>query len=248
MTFETYPESASEVPHFSLRNWSALTDEQLILAHRSKATNPEIGDPLSELFCRYQPHIARWCIRFTQDRESALDLAQEILFRAYRSLHTFRGDARFSTWLYVIARNQCSSALQKRAFQPAYVDSSAAESIPDTLTADVQDVLESEQLRSKVRQVVMGALNRTEARVMMMHYGEDVSLSDITRDLGLSNKSGAKAYIVSARRKLNSLVRQTGTSKSFATFTLGHDRRLVKNLSKDCKSRNSQRRKAPLSE
>lgn len=244
MTFETYQESAPEIPRYSMRNWSALTDEQLILAHRSQATLPGGSDPLSELFCRYQPHIARWCIRFTQDRESALDLAQEILFRAYRSLHTFRGDARFSTWLYVIARNQCSSALQKRAFQPAYVDSSAAESIPDTLTADVQDVLESEQLRSRVWRIVMGALNRTEARVMMMHYGEDVPLSDITRDLGLRNKSGAKAYIVSARRKLNSIVRQTGTSKGFASSTLGHERRLVKNLSKDCKSRTAPRRKA----
>lgn len=208
-----------------MRNWSALTDEQLISAHRSESGIPGGGDALSELFYRYQPHIARWCIRFTQDRESALDLAQEILFRAYRSLHTFRGDARFSTWLYVIARNQCSSALQKRAYQPAYVDSSAAESLPDTLSADVQDVLESEQLRLRVWRIVMGALSRTEARVMMMHYGEDVSLSDITRDLGLRNKSGAKAYIVSARRKLNSIVRQTGTSLGFASSALGHERR-----------------------
>jgi RNA polymerase sigma-70 factor (ECF subfamily) len=235
MTFETSQESLPE----PARNWSTLTDEQLISAHRSETRIPGGGDALSELFCRYQPHIARWCIRFTQDRDSALDLAQEILFRAYRSLHTFRGEARFSTWLYVIARNQCSSALQKRAYQPAYVDSSAAESLPDTLTADVQDVLESEQLRSRVWQIVMGALSGTEARVMMMHYGEDVPLSDITRDLGLSNKSGAKAYIVSARRKLNSIVRQTGTSSGFASSSFGHERRFVNTLSNNCKFRNS---------
>jgi RNA polymerase sigma-70 factor (ECF subfamily) len=206
-----------------VNDWSTMTDEQLIVAHRSRA-NEDGSGALSELFRRYQPHLARWCVRFTQDRESALDLAQEILFRAYRSLHTFRGDARFSTWLYVIARNQCSSALQRRAFQPAYIDSAMAEGLPDTGSFDVHNALESEQLRARVRRVVMGQLSRVEARVMMLHYGEDVPLSDITRALGLRNKSGAKAYIVSARRKLSTLVRQSRTSRAFASAAFAHER------------------------
>jgi RNA polymerase sigma-70 factor (ECF subfamily) len=225
MNLNTSRGSVAAASLTSASDWSLLTDEELIEAHRSGASPNH--DALSELFRRYQPHLARWCVRFTQDRESALDLSQEILFRAYRSLHTFRGDARFSTWLYVIARNQCSSALQKRAFQPSYVDPSVAESLADTVTADVQKVLESEQLRSRVLRVVLGALSGTEARVMMLHYGEDVPLSDITRTLGLRNKSGAKAYIVSARRKLSSLVRQNRTSRGFATSSFGHERRFV---------------------
>ena len=48
----------------------------------------------------------------------------------------------------------------------------------------------------------MQTLTTTEARVMMLHYGFDVPLANITKSLELHNKSGAKAYIVSARRKL----------------------------------------------
>jgi hypothetical protein len=45
-------------------------------------------------------------------------------------------------------------------------------------------------------------LDKTEARVMMLHYGQEMPLNAVSRMLGLTNKSGAKAYIVSARRKL----------------------------------------------
>lgn len=211
MGFEASPAGRSGFPANPVQNWSGFSDEQLIETYRAR-TSAQADDALSELFRRYQAHIARWCVRFTQDRESALDLAQDILFRAYRSLHTFRGDARFSTWLYVIARNQCSSALQRRTSQPAYVDPSVAESLPDTSMADIHEVVESGQLTDRNWQMVRSALSQMEANVMMLHYGEEVPLSDITRTLGLTNKSGAKAYIVSARRKLTSLVRQSHSS------------------------------------
>lgn len=205
------------------RDWSVMTDEELIVAHRV-GTGDSDGGALSELFRRYQPHLARWCVRFTQDRDSALDLSQDILFRAYRSLHTFRGDARFSTWLYVIARNQCASAVQRCGVQPAHLDPAVAETVADAGSFDIHGALEAEQLRARVSRLVIGALTAIEARVMMLHYGEDVPLRDITRALGLRNKSGAKAYIVSARRKLSSLVRQSRTSRAFASAPSAHER------------------------
>ena len=181
-------------------DWAVFSDEELIGAYRAGHGEESLG----ELFRRYRPRVANWCTRFTQDRESSPDLAQDILLRAYRSLHTYRGDSRFSTWLYVIARNQCSSAMQKKAGQPSHVDSSVADSMPGEACVLIHRNLELGQLSSRKWRLVMDSLTRTEAHIMMMHYGEDVPLGDITRQLGLTNKSGAKAYIVSARRKLNS--------------------------------------------
>jgi RNA polymerase sigma-70 factor, ECF subfamily len=183
-------------------DWAAFTDEELIGAWRAGAGDESLG----ELFRRCRPRITSWCVRFTGDRELAHDLAQDVLFRAYRSMHTYRGDSRFSTWLYVIARNQCTSALQKRAGQPAHVDAELAENLPDTGWFEIHEKVELDQLRARKWRMVMDALTRMEARVMMLHYGEEVPLGDITRHLGLTNKSGAKAYIVSARRKLSSMV------------------------------------------
>ena len=51
------------------------------------------------------------------------------------------------------------------------------------------------------------ALDETEKKVFTLHYGDDLPLDAITRLLGLSNRSGAKAYILRARRKLRRAAR-----------------------------------------
>jgi RNA polymerase sigma-70 factor (ECF subfamily) len=153
--------------------------------------------------------VTRWCYRFTRDRESAADLAQEILLRAFRNLDKYRGECRFSTWLYVIARNLCMSAIQRRSSEPVWVAKASAADLPDTAAVDVHAAVESEQTRRRSWRFILDTLDQTEARVMMLHYGQEMPLEAVSRKLGLTNKSGAKAYIVSARRKLNAALRKT---------------------------------------
>ncbi len=110
--FQAYPPAGSN-------GWKGLTDEELIAAYR-EGWGPNREEAVEELFSRHQARLVRWCYRFTRDRESVLDLAQEIFLRAYRNLDRYRGECRFSTWLYVIARNLCMTALQKRASEPVW--------------------------------------------------------------------------------------------------------------------------------
>jgi RNA polymerase sigma-70 factor, ECF subfamily len=188
--------------------WRSLSDEDMIAAYRQGWGPGTRENAADELFRRHQARIARWCCRFTHDRDSASDLAQEILLRAYRNLDNYRGECRFSTWLYVIARNLCMSALQKRATEPVWVAKSSSTDLPDLTTADVHAAFELEQSRARNWRFIMETLDPTEAQVMLLHYGQERSLSDVSRMLGLTNKSGAKAYIVSARRKLSAAIRQ----------------------------------------
>jgi RNA polymerase sigma factor (sigma-70 family) len=182
---------------------AALSDEDLIARSRSASDRGESDDLFGELLARYYVRILRWCFRFTGDRDMAPDLAQEILLRAYRSFDTFRGDSRFSTWIYVITRNHCMTAMKKRAAEPAHIDQSDAALVPDARAADAYNAIESRHAARRRLHSLMTALTDTEARVMMLHYGEELPLAAITRALGLTNRSGAKAYIVSARRKLS---------------------------------------------
>jgi DNA-directed RNA polymerase specialized sigma24 family protein len=57
-----------------------------------------------------------------------------------------------------------------------------------------------------VRALLDQTLDETENKIFTLHYGDDVPLKVITRLLGLENRSGAKAHIVSARRKLRRAV------------------------------------------
>jgi DNA-directed RNA polymerase specialized sigma subunit len=52
------------------------------------------------------------------------------------------------------------------------------------------------------------SLDELEKQVMTLHYGHEMRLDAITAQLGLTNASGAKAYIVSARRKLNAAIKK----------------------------------------
>jgi RNA polymerase sigma-70 factor, ECF subfamily len=187
-------------------NWKAMTDEELIAAHR-EGWGPSREEVVEELFHRYQPRIVRWCYRFTRDRESGLDLAQEIFMRAFRNLDRYRGECRFSTWLYVIARNLCMSALQKRASEPVWAAKAITVDLPDATARSIHAAVETEQTRAKNWRLILDTLNQMEAKVMLMHYGEEIPLNTVSRTLGLTNKSGAKAYIVSAKRKLHAAMR-----------------------------------------
>ena len=195
------------VPFFDPEHWRALSDEELIDAYRHNWGPATLEDAADELFRRHQTRIARWCFRFTHDREQAADLAQEILLRAYRNLDKYRGDCRFSTWLYVIARNLCFTAMQKRASEPVWIAKSQSTELPDIYAVNVHEAFELEQSRRSSWRFIMETLDQVEARVMLLHYGQELPLSDVSRILGLTNKSGAKAYIVRARRKLDAAMR-----------------------------------------
>ena len=68
--------------------------------------------------------------------------------------------------------------------------------------------LAARDARIVVRALMDEVLGETEQLVMTLHFGHDVPLDAITASLGLTNASGAKSYIVSAKRKLNAAVRR----------------------------------------
>jgi len=70
------------------------------------------------VFNRYHERVRMWCFKVTKSQDRMLDLTQEVFFKAFRSIHTFRGDSQLSTWLYAITRNHCLNALKKWKTEP----------------------------------------------------------------------------------------------------------------------------------
>ena len=180
-----------------------FSDEQLIaLSNDAGQSDAGRRQAIDELVGRYQPRVALWCYRVVRDQDWAADLAQEVFLRALRGLGGFRGASKFSTWLYTIARNHCFNAIQSKAIRAE--ESMEFLELPDP-GRPIDRALESEQQVGEMRRILDETLDETERRVMTLHYGESLTLDSITRLLGLTNASGAKAYIVSARRKLRNL-------------------------------------------
>lgn len=142
---------------------SLSDDAELVLAAKS-------GDKhaFAELVGRYRRRIWAICYRTTGDREEAEDALQETLVAAWRGLDKFRGDAKFSTWVYRIASNAALAQVRKR--KPADdlddFDAPAATDVEwEVTTSDrIRDALASlnEQYRSTFILRVYGDLSYAE--------------------------------------------------------------------------------------
>src|SRR3954470_17558065 len=63
---------------------------------------------------RYRNYVFTLVLRYIKNREDAEEVAQDVFVKAYRSLPDFRGQSKFSTWLYTVATTTCISFLRKK--------------------------------------------------------------------------------------------------------------------------------------
>lgn len=177
-----------------------LSDEQLVERARAARDAAAADAALGVLYRRVQPRLAAWCLRFCGDRQEAADLAQEVLLRVHERLDGFRGESRFSTWLYTVARRTAINRAESRRRRRAESLDEVAEPLDPAL--DAETATAREQVLAAFRTALREDLEPLEARVLYLHYVEGMTLPAITELLALPNKSGAKAYVVGARRKL----------------------------------------------
>ena len=153
----------------------------------------------NELLGRYRRRVYLWCLRMVREHEQATDLAQEALVSAWRALPGFDSRSQFSSWLFVIVRNRCLTALRSRILsRDPGVD-------PETLTEDAVDPLDRlalQQEESAVLQAVREVLEPLEQQVLWLRVYERMPVEEITRMLGIDGASGARGTLQSARRKL----------------------------------------------
>ena len=188
------------------RNIGEHSDEALVFLLRSTVDHHTLDDLFNELFRRYHLRVTSWCYRITRDPESVPDLVQDVFLRAFRRMDTYRGNSRFSTWLYALTRNHCLNALKRRHTEPV----ASGEAMPDDLRGtdgqEIHSAMERDESFRNMWRLIQATLTPLEARVMVLHYGHGLSFEVITRQMMLSNPSGAKAYIVNARRKLKAVL------------------------------------------
>ncbi len=176
-----------------------LSDEALIERLRSHPADAELC--LEQLFRNSYPRVAAWCRRYCRDPEQAADVVQEVFMKVQDKLDAFRGASRFSTWLYSVTRRVAiDHGLAQARHAHGDDGSQTAEAVdPDPHT---EDLTAREQVLDRLRAAMESDLAPEEAKVVYLHYVDGMSLPAITRQLALTNRSGAKASLVSGMRKL----------------------------------------------
>src|SRR5919205_972956 len=93
-----------------------------------------------ELMIRYERQIYRVCYRFVENRDDAMDLAQEVFIKAFEHLSSFRRESSLKTWLYRIAVNHCINHVKKHSQEFVEVTETTG-----SVRASVQTHLEDEE-------------------------------------------------------------------------------------------------------
>jgi RNA polymerase sigma-70 factor (ECF subfamily) len=172
------------------------------LIRHAREVPGEAPAALDVLFRRHHRRVAAWCLRWCRGRgHDAADLAQEVFLRAQEKLAGFRFESSFTTWLYLVTRtvalNRADAARRRPAESLEEHEIDPVDPAPPADEAAARD-----QQVARLRAAIAAALDPVEAKVLRLHYHDGLTLPEIDRRLGLTNKSGAKAFLVSAKRKL----------------------------------------------
>ncbi|MGB2761459.1 RNA polymerase sigma factor [Maribacter stanieri] len=133
--------------------------------------------------------VHKVCTLYTNDRDSHNDLFQEITIQLWKAYPKFRGEAKFSTWMYRVALNTAITLYRKRKRR---IDTADYESIIFKIKAEVYD--ETEELQLKLMYKAVKQLNDVDKALVFL-YLEDKNYAEISETLGITE--------VNARVKMN---------------------------------------------
>lgn len=154
---------------------------------------------------RYEQYVFTLALRFVKNREDAHEVAQDCFLRAFRYLPDFRGEAKFTTWLYRIVYSTSMNFLRKKNPDILSLDD---ETRPVRLTEDkspdVSVRLEKED-RNVALQQAIGLLSPDDSGIITLFYLYEHSLDEICEMMGLT-MTNAKTKLCRARQRLKMIV------------------------------------------
>lgn len=159
----------------------------------------------SEIVERYQNFAYTIALRMLRHKEEAEEVAQDSFIKAFDSLDSFRGESRFSTWLYRIVYHKSLDRIKKNHRQQSF---ELIEEITDNRVDQIENGLEV-LLSAERKQIIKNCiekLGQTEAVVVSLFYFEEQTVKEISVITGLTEEN-VKVKLYRSRKKLFSLLK-----------------------------------------
>ncbi len=154
---------------------------------------------------RYQNMAFTLAYRFTRNREDAEELAQSAFVKAYRSLADYRGDAKFSTWLYTIVNSLCLSFVRKKKLETLSLANEKVQIVADGISGGF--AANTIETKSKVQMVqkAISMLGDDDERVLTLFYQGEQSLDEIGKIMSIDPNT-VKVKLHRARVRLKKMM------------------------------------------
>ena len=160
----------------------------------------------SVLIDRYKDLVYTLSLRMLKNREEAEEVSQDTFIKTYKSLHKFKGDSKFSTWIYKVAYNTCLDRLKKnkKHCNDVAIDEFTEHQIKTIDNA--LDILEQQEY-SKTIQDCLTLLPNDDSFLLTLYYFENHSLEEISEIVGIT-ANNVKVKIFRSRKKLATILKQ----------------------------------------
>ena len=160
-----------------------------------------------DLVARYESRIYNQALRLTGNSADALDLMQEVFIGIYKNLHRFRGESKFSSWVFRIVHNK--SIDLARRWRPPVENKPSEETdqlarLPAVASDEPDEQLAQEQMNAQV-QVLLGQLPIEQRLIIELKLFQSQTFEEIGLAQDISENT-AKTRFYSALKKLKDLL------------------------------------------
>ena len=172
------------------------------------------ANAFEELVLRYEKTVYNLALRMVGDRDDAFDMTQEAFIKAYGSLSSFRGDSKFSVWIYRIATNVCLDFLRSKSRKQQVSltvsdddDEDAQLDIPDPSSTPEQQLIKKISMQSV--EEGLKTLPDKQRQILVMRELGGMSYAEIGKALSLEEGT-VKSRIFRARKRLCTFLLDSG--------------------------------------
>jgi RNA polymerase sigma-70 factor, ECF subfamily len=184
-------------------------DADAALMLRVKRGDREAFEALVE---KYKQPVMNLAFRTLRDATEAEDLTQHVFLQVYKSAHRYEVSAKFSTWIFTIARNLTLNEIRRRTRHPAdSLDATSPEDdqpmiqVEDRKNFGAPDAVLHAELQAKIDEAI-GGLPEKQRTALLMCREDELSYEEMAKVLGCS-LSATKSLIHRARETLKEVLK-----------------------------------------
>ena len=161
----------------------------------------------SALVDRYSNLVFTICLRYVKSREDAEEVAQDVFVKAYRYMADFRGQSKFSTWLYTIATTSSITFLRKKKIEIHSLDNEKLFEVADNIDGGMNANQVEQKSRVDMVNRAIKMLSADDAQVLTLFYKGEQTLEEIAQTMG-KEVNAVKVQLHRARGRLKEKMQQ----------------------------------------
>ena len=139
-------------------------------------------------------------MKIVRNHEDAEEVAQDSFIKAYSQLHTFKGESKFSTWLYTIVYRNSITKIRKKKITTTNIDSYIIENQKSDYDFPQIEAIKNGEQKKYITEAIDN-LPETDAFLITLFYLDESSVEEIEQITGLT-KTNVKVKLFRARKKL----------------------------------------------